>query len=81
MPQVHPSGPSGATAPRGGRSPVLAEREATAVSLLAQLARYPDASPAMRSLATAPYSVREGESRLCFVRDPGGYRIERIERG
>ncbi len=28
----------------------------------------------------APYSVREGGSRLCFVRDPDGYRIELIER-
>ena len=26
-----------------------------------------------------PYSVREGGSRLCFVRDPDGYRIELIE--
>jgi lactoylglutathione lyase len=29
----------------------------------------------------APYSVREGGSRLCFVRDPDGYRIELIEKG
>jgi lactoylglutathione lyase len=28
-----------------------------------------------------PYRVREGGSRLCFVRDPDGYRIEIIERG
>ena len=27
-----------------------------------------------------PYSVREGGSRLCFVRDPDGYRIELIDR-
>jgi lactoylglutathione lyase len=27
-----------------------------------------------------PYSLREGGSRLCFVRDPDGYRIELIER-
>ena len=27
-----------------------------------------------------PYSVREGGSRLAFVRDPDGYRIELIER-
>ena len=27
-----------------------------------------------------PYSVREGGSRLTFVRDPDGYRIELIER-
>ncbi len=26
-----------------------------------------------------PYTVREGGSRLCFVRDPDGYRIEIIE--
>jgi len=26
-----------------------------------------------------PYSVREGGSRLCFVRDPDGYRIEIVE--
>jgi lactoylglutathione lyase len=28
-----------------------------------------------------PYRVREGGSRLCFVQDPDGYRIELIERG
>ncbi len=28
-----------------------------------------------------PYSVREGGSRLCFVRDPDGYRIEILEMG
>jgi len=28
-----------------------------------------------------PYSIRAGGSRLCFVRDPDGYRIELIERG
>jgi lactoylglutathione lyase len=28
-----------------------------------------------------PYTVREGGSRLCFVRDPDGYRIELIDRG
>ncbi len=28
-----------------------------------------------------PYSIREGGSRLCFVRDPDGYRIELIDRG
>lgn len=28
-----------------------------------------------------PYSVREGGSRICFVRDPDEYRIELIERG
>ena len=28
----------------------------------------------------APYRVREGGSRLCFVRDPDEYRIELIER-
>jgi lactoylglutathione lyase len=28
-----------------------------------------------------PYTVREGGSRLCFVRDPDGYRIELIEGG
>ena len=27
-----------------------------------------------------PYSVREGGSRLCFVRDPDDYRIELIDR-
>jgi lactoylglutathione lyase len=27
-----------------------------------------------------PYTVREGGSLLCFVRDPDGYRIELIER-
>jgi len=28
-----------------------------------------------------PYTVRDGGSRLCFVRDPDGYRIELIETG
>jgi lactoylglutathione lyase len=28
-----------------------------------------------------PYQVREGGSRICFVRDPDGYRIELIEAG
>jgi lactoylglutathione lyase len=27
-----------------------------------------------------PYTVSEGGSRLCFVRDPDGYRIELLER-
>ena len=27
-----------------------------------------------------PYSIREGGSLLCFVRDPDGYRVELIER-
>ncbi|HEY1777792.1 MAG TPA: VOC family protein [Solirubrobacteraceae bacterium] len=27
-----------------------------------------------------PYSLREGGSRICFVRDPDGYRIELVER-
>lgn len=28
-----------------------------------------------------PYTVRQGGSRLCFVRDPDGYRIELLEKG
>ena len=28
-----------------------------------------------------PYTVSEGGSRICFVRDPDGYRIELIEAG
>ncbi len=28
-----------------------------------------------------PYTVRDGGSRLCFVRDPDEYRVELIERG
>ena len=28
-----------------------------------------------------PYSIREGGSLLCFVRDPDNYRVELIERG
>jgi lactoylglutathione lyase len=27
-----------------------------------------------------PYRVREGGARICFVRDPDGYRVELIER-
>jgi lactoylglutathione lyase len=46
-----------------------------------------DLDATLASLATRgieperePYRVREGGSRLCFVRDPDGYRIELIER-
>ena len=28
-----------------------------------------------------PYTVHEGGSRICFVRDPDGYRVELIETG
>ena len=28
-----------------------------------------------------PYTIRDGGSRLCFLRDPDGYRIELLERG
>jgi lactoylglutathione lyase len=28
-----------------------------------------------------PYTVREGGSRICFIRDPDSYRVELIERG
>jgi lactoylglutathione lyase len=38
---------------------------------LAQQAIYPEREP---------YRVREGGSRLCFVNDPDGYRVELIER-
>lgn len=27
-----------------------------------------------------PYTIREGGSRICFVKDPDGYRIELVER-
>jgi lactoylglutathione lyase len=47
----------------------------------------PDLDAALERLAAQgiepekpPYRVREGGSRLCFVRDPDGYRIELIER-
>lgn len=45
-----------------------------------------DMDGALQSLAAdgiepekPPYTVRDGGSRLCFVRDPDGYRIELIE--
>jgi lactoylglutathione lyase len=48
----------------------------------------PDMDATLEQLATVgitpekpPYSVREGGSRLCFVRDPDDYRIELIEAG
>jgi lactoylglutathione lyase len=48
----------------------------------------PDLDQALEQLARQgieperpPYTVRDGGSRLCFVRDPDGYRIELIERG
>jgi lactoylglutathione lyase len=47
----------------------------------------PDLDQALQRLAgqgiepeKPPYTVRDGGSRLCFVRDPDGYRIELIER-
>ncbi len=47
----------------------------------------PDLDATLRALAEQgieperpPYTVRDGGSRLCFVRDPDGYRIELIER-
>jgi lactoylglutathione lyase len=46
-----------------------------------------DLDSALANLATQgieperpPYTIREGGNRLCFVRDPDGYRIELIER-
>jgi len=46
-----------------------------------------DLDATLARLATAgieperpPYTVREGGSLLCFVRDPDGYRIELIEK-
>ncbi|HVC84195.1 MAG TPA: VOC family protein [Solirubrobacteraceae bacterium] len=27
-----------------------------------------------------PYTIREGGGRICFVRDPDGYRVELVER-
>jgi lactoylglutathione lyase len=47
----------------------------------------PDLDATLADLATQgieperpPYTLRDGGSRLCFVRDPDGYRIELIER-
>jgi lactoylglutathione lyase len=47
----------------------------------------PDLDATLASLAEQgiepekpPYTVREGGSRLCFVRDPDNYRVEIIER-
>jgi len=47
----------------------------------------PDLDAALAALAgqdihpeRAPYTVGEGGPRLCFVRDPDGYRIEVVER-
>jgi lactoylglutathione lyase len=48
----------------------------------------PDIDHTLRALAEQgiqperpPYTIRDGGPRLCFVRDPDGYRIELIERG
>jgi lactoylglutathione lyase len=48
----------------------------------------PDLDGTLAQLATQgieperpPYTVSDGGSRLCFVRDPDDYRIELIERG
>lgn len=46
----------------------------------------PDLDATLRRLAEQgieperpPYRIREGGSRLCFVRDPDGYRVEILE--
>jgi lactoylglutathione lyase len=48
----------------------------------------PDMDDTLRALAEQgieperpPYTIHDGGPRLCFVRDPDGYRIELIERG
>ena len=38
-------------------------------------------APSRAEPGNVAYTVREGGNRLCFVRDPDGYRIEIIERG
>ena len=48
----------------------------TAEDLDGTLAAWPSRASRPRS---RPTPVREGGSRLCFVRDPDGYRIELIE--
>ena len=47
----------------------------------------PDLDATLEQLAKAgieperpPYTIRDGGSRICFVRDPDGYRIEVVER-
>ena len=42
--------------------------------------RWRSSPPRGSSRSAPPYSVREGGSLLCFVRDPDEYRIELIER-
>ena len=49
----------------------------TADDLDGTLANLKDAGDRARE---APVHIREGGNRLCFVRDPDGYRIEIIER-
>jgi lactoylglutathione lyase len=46
----------------------------------------PDLDATLEQLAKAgieperpPYTIREGGTRICFVRDPDGYRIEIVE--
>ena len=47
----------------------------------------PDLDHALEQLAEQgieperpPYTIRDGGSRICFVRDPDGYRVEIVER-
>ena len=53
-----------------GHIAITAEDLDAALARLAELGIEPE---------KPPYSVREGGSRLCFVKDPDGYRIEIIE--
>ena len=70
---------------------VLPERSADAVGRLILAHDYEDAGErtplTLENLKQQgiepekpPYTVREGGSRLCFVRDPDGYRVELIEK-
>lgn len=53
-----------------GHIAITVESMETTLARLAELGILPE---------RPPYTVREGGSLLCFVRDPDGYRIELIE--
>ena len=61
--------------PRHGLRPHRDRRRRTSTATLANLAGQ-GIEP-----ERPPYTVSAGGSRICFVRDPDGYRIELIESG
>ena len=63
----------------GSLSEESIERALRTIDIFAHFCEASELGPDER-VAVATSAIREGGSRLCFVRDPDGYRIELIER-